>query len=688
MNQNGVICFALWQKLCYTYSRTVIKRGVIMAKDTFYITTPIYYPSGKWHIGTCYTTVVCDAMARFYRLCGRDVFFLTGTDEHGQKIENNAKKAGVTPMEYIDPIVADLKSIWEMLDISYDRFIRTTDADHVATVQKVFKKLYDNGDIYKSEYEGLYCTPCESFFTESQLVNGKCPDCGREVHYEKEESYFFRLSKYADRIIELYENNPEFLQPKSRVNEMINNFIKPGLQDLCVSRTSVKWGIPVEFDKDHVVYVWIDALSNYISALGYGSKDDSLYKKFWPCDLHMTGKEIIRFHAIIWPAILMALGEPVPKRIYGHGWLLVGGDRLAKSKENTSSELVDPKEIVARYGSDALRYFLLREIPFGSDGVYTNETFLNRINSDLSNDIGNLVSRTTAMISQYFGGKLPAIKELTELDNELVAIMNGLYENVSAAIAEINVPKALAEIFKLVGRANKYIDETMPWVLGKDPSKKDRLATVLYVLSEAIRCSGILLLPFLPKSAPEILACYGIDASDKKLFESLSFGKLEGGIDVVKARPIFPRIDVKKELADVSAMMLERHNKELKAAAAKEKAEDKANEPKFEEIAIDDFAKVELRVALVTACEKIEKSKKLLKLSIDLGYEKRTVVSGIAEYYAPEELVGRKVVLVANLKPAKLCGVESQGMILCSDDGDAVNLVVPAEGAKIGSRVR
>ncbi len=660
-----------------------------MAKDTFYITTPIYYPSGNWHIGTCYTTVVCDAMARFYRLAGKDVFFLTGTDEHGQKIENKAKEAGVTPMQFIDPIVADLKSIWQMLDISYDRFIRTTDADHVATVQKIFKRLHDSGDIYKSEYEGLYCTHCESFFTEAQLVNGKCPDCGRDVHPEKEESYFFRLSRYADRIIKLYEDNPEFLQPKSRVNEMVNNFIKPGLQDLCVSRTSITWGIPVEFDKGHVVYVWIDALSNYISALGYGSDDDSLYRKFWPADLHMTGKEIIRFHAIIWPAILMALGEELPKRVYGHGWLLVGGDKLSKSKEDKiNTELTDPKEIVSRYGSDALRYFLLREIPFGSDGVYTNEGFLNRINSDLSNDLGNLVSRTTAMINQYFGGVLPAFTELTELDNELVAMINGLYGAVTKAIEEINVPKALTEIFKLVGRANKYIDETTPWILGKDPTKKDRLATVMYVLSEVIRCSATLMLAFLPKSAPEILSCYGIDAGDKNLFDGLTFGKLAAGTEVVKAKPIFPRIDIKKELAEIDAMMTERHKAAQKAKKEALTDKPKAEEPTFSEIAIDDFAKVELRVALVTSCEKIQKSKKLLKLSVDLGYEQRTVVSGIADYYAPEELVGRKVVLVANLKPAKLCGVESRGMILCSDDGEKVSLVAPDKDAKIGGRVR
>ena len=657
-----------------------------MSKDTFYITTPIYYPSGNWHIGTCYTTVVCDAIARFYRLSGKDVFFLTGTDEHGQKIEEKAKQAGVTPKQFVDPIVEDLKSIWAMLDVSYDRFIRTTDPDHVEAVKKIFTKLYERGDIYKAHYESPYCTHCESFWTETQLVDGKCPDCGREVHIESEESYFFRLSKYADRILKLYNDNPEFLQPKSRMNEMINNFIKPGLEDLCVSRTSIKWGIPVEFDPDHVVYVWIDALSNYISALGYSSDDDSLYKKFWPANLHMTGKEIIRFHAIIWPAILMALDEPLPEKVYGHGWLLVGGDKLSKSKtENVSVELTDPKEIVARFGSDALRYYLLREIPFGSDGVYTNENFLNRINSDLSNDLGNLVSRTTAMVNQYFGGILPKTDVTEDIDREVISMIDGLLPAVTAAIGELNVPKALIEIFKVVGRANKDIDETTPWILGKDESKKNRLGTVLYILCEAIRNCATALLPFLPKSAPQILDCLGIAASDIKDFSAMKFGGLKPGASVKKSQPIFPRIDVKKQLDEISQMMMKRHEENKKAQQAQNKT---VEEPNFEQITVDDFAKVELRVGKVLTCEKIEKSKKLLKLTVDLGYEKRTVVSGIAEFYSPEDMLGKKIVLVANLKPAKLCGVESQGMILCSDDGEKVIVVSPDENAQVGSRIR
>lgn len=688
MTINNLLCFTFLQNCVIVIKdiKLFFKRQTM--KDTFYITTPIYYPSGNWHIGTCYTTVVCDAIARFYRMRGKEVFFLTGTDEHGQKIEDKAKEKGVTPKEFVDVIVEDLKGIWKMLDISYDRFIRTTDKDHEKTVQYVFKKLYDNGDIYKAEYEGWYCTPCESFFTETQLKDGKCPDCGRAVKKEKEESYFFRLSKYADKILKLYEDNPEFLQPKSRMNEMINNFIKPGLQDLCVSRTTVKWGIPVEFDKNHTVYVWIDALSNYISALGYKNGNEELFDKFWPCDLHMTGKEIIRFHAIIWPAILMALDLPLPKRVYGHGWLLIGGDKLSKSKQDKiSTELTDPKEIVARYGKDSLRYFLLREIPFGSDGVYSNEAFLNRINSDLSNDLGNLVSRTTAMIAQNFGGILPASTAEEDIDRELISMSQSLLELVERDIEEINVPKALQDIFKVVGRANKYIDETTPWVLAKDPEKRDRLATVLYNLSEVIRITSTILAAFIPSSAEKILSCYGIEVNGLSLDTVEKFGYLKAGIAVTKSQPIFPRIDVKKELKAVEDMMIERHKKVQKSAD--KPVIDKNNEPKVpSEITIDDFFKTDLRVAKVLSCEKVEKSDKLLKLQLSLGNETRQVVSGIAKYYTSEELVGKKVVLVANLKPAKLRGVESQGMILCGECGDNVRLVEPDQSLPEGSKIR
>ncbi len=664
-------------------------------KDKFYITTPIYYPSGNWHIGTCYTTVVCDAMARFYRLMGKDVFFLTGTDEHGQKIENKAKEKGVTPKEFIDPIVEDLKGIWKLLDISYDRFIRTTDDDHQKAVQKIFKKLYEKGEIYKSEYSGWYCTDCESFFTETQLKDGKCPDCGRDVHMEKEESYFFRLSAYGDKILKLYEENPEFLQPKSRMNEMINNFIKPGLQDLCVSRTSIKWGVPVDFDEKHTVYVWIDALSNYISALGFLSEDDSLYQKFWPADLHMTGKEIIRFHAIIWPAILMALDLPLPKKVYGHGWLLIGGDKLSKSKQDKiNTELTDPKEIVARYGSDALRYFLLREIPFGSDGAYSNESLLTRINTDLANDLGNLVSRTTAMINQYFGGVLVEPSEKEGLDDQLVLMAKELLPLVTQDIDSINVPKALQDVFRLVGRANKYIDETMPWVLAKDESKKARLGTVLYNLSECIRIASTLLIPFIPRATEKILACYGIDASSVALSTAGEFGVLKAGTAVVKSQPIFPRIDVKKELAAIDEMMIKRHEEKnkIEQKSANKPVNDKKQPAGLvehpDEIGIEDFFKIELRVAKVLSCEKVEKSDKLLKFQLSLGYETRQVVSGIAQYYKPEDLIGTKVVLVANLKAAKLRGIESQGMILCAEGEDTVSIIRPDDSLKEGSRIR
>ncbi len=661
-----------------------------MDKNTFYITTPIYYPSGNWHIGHCYTTVVCDAIARFNRMLKKDVFFLTGTDEHGQKIEKKAQEKGVTPIEFINPLVDGLKDIWKDLDISYDKFIRTTDDYHVKGVQHIFKQLYDKGEIYKSEYEGWYCTPCESFWTESQLVDGKCPDCGRPVQKGKEESYFFRLSKYADRILKLYEDNPEFLQPKSRINEMVNNFIKPGLQDLCVSRTTIKWGIPVTFDDKHTVYVWVDALTNYITALGYGTDDDSLYKKYWPASLQMVGKEIVRFHTIIWPAILMALDIPVPNRVYGHGWLLIGGDKLSKSKgENIKTEITDPKELADRYGSDALRYFLLREIPFGNDGVYTNESLLKRINGDLSNALGNLVSRTTAMISQYFGGVLPAPTEYTELDNEVINLANGVLPLVKKYIDLIDVPTALSEIFKLVERANKYIDETEPWKLGKDPEMKDRLSTVMYVLSECIRISAILLKPFITKAPDKILSFFSLDGKAIVDFDSVKFGELKAGIVVVKAEPVFPRIDVKKEIAEIEKMMTERHKAQAKLEKEASKKVDASEEKKEEkpEISIDEFFKTELRVAVVKACEKVEKSNKLLKLTLDVGDEERTVASGLAEYYTPEEIVGKKVILVYNLKPAKLCGVVSQGMVLCAEKDGKVVLVSPEKDMPAGAVV-
>lgn len=645
-----------------------------MENKKYYITTPIYYPSGNWHIGHCYTTVICDALARFHKMLGEDVFFLTGTDEHGQKIEKEAKKRGVTPLQFIDPLVAELKDMWRLLDISYDRFIRTTDKDHEECVKKIYQKLYDSGDIYKAEYSGYYCTPCESMWTEAQLVGGKCPDCGREVTLQKEESYFFRLSKYAPKILKLYKDNPEFLQPKSRVNEMVNNFLEAGLQDLCVSRTTVKWGVQLPFDKNHYAYVWIDALSNYISALGYLGADDSLYKKYWPANLHMIGKEIVRFHAIIWPAILMALGEPVPKQVYGHGWLLIGGDKLSKSKQDAvKCELTDPYELVKRYGTDAVRYFLLREIPFGSDGEYTNERFLNRINADLANDLGNLVSRTQAMILQNFDG-VPPRGKAEGVDGELIAMAEGLFDRVKDAVERLNAPDALFEIFAVISRANKYIDETTPWILAKDPSKKQRLGAVLYNLAETVRICAVMLKPFLTKAPALILKSFSCD--ENAGFESLKFGALKEGAKIEKLPPVFPRVDVKKELAEVEKLV---------ASLKKTETKTEMEENKKELITIDDFAKVEMRVGTVIACEPVKKSR-LLHETVSIGGKNLSVLSGIAEHYTAEEMVGKRVIVVTNLPPREMKGILSEGMIICAQGPDGkLSVVAPEKDLPDGS---
>ncbi len=657
-------------------------------KQKYYITTPIYYPSGNWHLGHCYTTVICDAIARFKRMDGFDVFFLTGTDEHGVKIEKRAAENNTTPKAFVDNLVDSIKDLWNVLGISFDKFIRTTDDYHVAAVQKIFKQLYDQGDIYKAEYEGMYCTPCESFWTESQLVDGKCPDCGRPVEKAKEESYFFRLSKYQDKLIELYKNNPEFISPKSRMNEMINNFIKPGLQDLCVSRTSFKWGIPVTFDDKHVIYVWIDALTNYITALGYGSNDDSLFKKYWPADIHMVGKEIVRFHTIIWPAILMALGVQMPKQVYGHGWLLIGGDKMSKSKGN----VVDPFVLSDRYGVDAVRYFLLREVPFGSDGVYTNEALIARTNADLANDLGNLVSRTTAMITQYFGGVVPNNKAAEDIDRDLISLCESALGKVRADVEKLLIPESLGEIFRLIQRANKYIDETMPWVLAKDPEKKDRLGTVLYNLAETIRISAVLLAPFMPATAQNIFDRLQLGKLPNDFASVKKFGGLKSGGGVTKGDALFPRLDMKKELAELEKLAAEQQ----KSSADVKKSNANKNEAaaptgkesgEKEEITIDDFAKVQLATAKVVACEKVEKSDKLLKLTLDVGGESRTVVSGIAEHYTADYMVGKTVVIVKNLKPVKLRGILSEGMILCASNGKDVVFVSPEKEIESGSGV-
>lgn len=629
--------------------------------EKFYITTPIYYPSDKLHIGHSYCTVATDTMARYKRLRGYDVRFLTGTDEHGQKIERIADSQGVTPKEYVDKIVAGVKELWKELDISYDKFIRTTDDYHVKAVQKIFKQLYDQGDIYKSEYEGWYCTPCESFYTDVQLVDGKCPDCGREVERLKEESYFFRLSKYQDRLIKHIEEHPEFIQPQTRQNEMINNFLKPGLEDLCVSRTTFKWGIPVTFDDKHIVYVWVDALSNYITSLGYGSDDDSDFKKYWPADVHVVGKEIVRFHTIIWPAMLMALNLPLPKQVFGHGWLIIDGGKMSKSKGN----VVDPKVLVDRYGVDSIRYFLLREIAFGQDGNFTNEALIQRINSDLANDLGNLISRTVGMIDKYFGKTLPAYRESTEFDEALKEKAAQVTAKAEELLDKMLFSDALSEIWTLIRRANKYVDETQPWILAKDEEQRAKLANVLYNLSEAIRIVSVLIQPFMPNTPKLIWEQLGInDEALHTWYSAKTWGMLPAEITISKGNVIFPRIDMKKELAELEAAM-----KEARAASIANQ-EKRSEEPKeaVPEITIDDFGKVKLKVGTVVASEKMPGSKKLLKNQIKIGSETRQILSGIAPHYTPEEMVGKKVIVLTNLPPRKMMGEMSYGMILVAED--------------------
>lgn len=660
-----------------------------MSKPTYYITTPIYYPSDKLHIGHSYTTVICDAIARYKRMQGFDVMYLTGTDEHGQKIEDKAAAKGVTPKAYVDEIVAGIKELWKLMNIQNDRFVRTTDDYHMETVQNIFKQLHDQGDIYKGSYKGHYCKPCESFWTQSQLVDGKCPDCGRPVYEAEEEAYFFKISKYADRLLQLYQDHPDFIQPETRKNEMIA-FINQGLQDTCVSRTSVAWGIPVTFDPGHTVYVWVDALSNYISALGYGNSAYNDYDTYWPADVHIVGKEILRFHTIIWPAMLMALDLPLPKRVFGHGWVLLDGGKMSKSKGN----VVDPVVLCGRYGTDAIRYFLLREIPFGNDGIFSNEALINRINADLANDLGNLLSRSVAMVEKYFGGTLPEQRQSGEFDDDLIATVQAMPAAVTQCMDDLLIPQALMEIFKGIQRANKYIDETAPWVLAKEEADKPRLAAVLYNLCETLRYAAVLLQPFLPETAPKIAQQVGFSLDGMNYASLAQFGGLKN-VSVKKGDALFPRIDVAKELAEIGvtneSVSIEKIDgmpgKQAEESAPFQSAAPQTHLP---EITIDDFAKCELRVAKVLACERVTESKKLLKLNLFDGERERVILSGIAKWYAPEQLTGKQVAIVANLAPRPMLGGKyvSEGMVLSAEDAQGnVTVVQFPDSVKPGSQL-